>query len=174
MAGHLPGGPVAGTSQGTATGLPGGWPGRRVITVMLLAAAALDLARCGVAVLSARPVGLTVGLVVAGVAAAGLSLRIAYACGSRRRWAAWAALLIGAASGPQAAASGFHSLYTIPDLATAALGVVLAVAVLATVGRSSPAQQVPGTSCTSGGHPDAGPGGRRTPPVLFRRSGSFY
>jgi hypothetical protein len=168
MAGHLPGGPVAGTSQGTATGLPGGWPGRRVITVMLLAAAALDLARCGVAVLSARPVGLTVGLVVAGVAAAGLSLRIAYACGSRRRWAAWAALLIGAASGPQAAASGFHSLYTIPDLATAALGVVLAVAVLATAGRTGPAGLSPAGSCASGAPVEAGCDARRTPPPTFR------
>jgi hypothetical protein len=156
MAGQLPGGPVAATGQGLATGLPGGLPGRRVIAVLLLAAATLDLARCGVAVTSVRDAGATAGLVAAGVAAAVLSLRTAQACESRRRWPAWAAVLIGAASGPQAAASGFHSPYTIIDTATAALGVVLAVAVLATVGRSSPAQQVPATSCTSGGHPDAG------------------
>jgi hypothetical protein len=164
MAGHLPGGPVAGTGQGMATGLPGGWPGRRVITVLLLAAAALDLSRCGVAVLSARPVGPTIGLVLAGLVAAGLSLRIAYACGSRRRWAAWAALFIGAASGPQAAASGFHSLYTIPDLATAALGVVLAVAVLATAGRTAPAGPS-AVACASGGPAAAGCDAGRIPPT---------
>ena len=54
-----------------------------------------------------------------------------------RRWSGWAALLIGAASGPQAAASGFHAPYTIPDTATAVLGVLLAVAVLATAGQDS-------------------------------------
>jgi hypothetical protein len=45
-------------------------------------------------------------------------------------------LLIGAVSGPQAAASGFHGPYTIPDTATAALGVLLAVTVLATAGAA--------------------------------------
>jgi hypothetical protein len=52
-----------------------------------------------------------------------------------QRWAAWAALLIGVASAPQASASGFHDPYTIPDVATAALGVLLTVAILATAGR---------------------------------------
>jgi hypothetical protein len=138
MAGQLPGGPVAATGRGRATDLPGGRPARRVIAVLLLGAAALDLSRCGVAVASARDVGPMVGLVVAGLAAAGLSLWTAHACGSRRRWPAWAALLIGAASGPQAAVSGFHPPYTIPDTATAALGILLAVAVLATAGRTRP------------------------------------
>jgi hypothetical protein len=126
-----------------------GPPARRVIAVMLLAAAVLDLARCGVAVASARHDGPTVGLVVAGVAAAGLSLRTAHACGSRRRWPVWVALLIGAASGPQAAATGFQSPYTIPDTATAALGVLLAVAVLATAGRTGPTGPSPEGSCSS-------------------------
>jgi hypothetical protein len=54
----------------------------------------------------------------------------------RPRWAIWAALLTGAASAPQAAGSGFSTPYTIPDTATAVLGVLLAVAVLATVGRT--------------------------------------
>ncbi len=80
MTGQLPGGPVAATGQGMATGLPGGLPGRRVIAVLLLAAGTLDLARCGVAVASARDAGATAGLVVAGAAAAGLSLRTAQAC----------------------------------------------------------------------------------------------
>ncbi len=173
MTGQLPGGPVAATGHGRATGLPGGQPGRRVIAVLLLAAAVLDLARCGVAVASARAVGLAVGLVVAGLAAAGLSLWTAHACGSRRRWPAGAALLIGAASGPQAAVSGFHPPYAIPDTATAALGILLAVAVLATAGRTGPGWTgpttgptgpFPGGSCTSGGQAEAGCDGRRTPP----------
>jgi hypothetical protein len=124
-------------------------PGRRLIAVLLLAVALLDLARCGVAVASARHDGPTIGLVVAGATTAMLSLRTAHAYESRRRWPAWAALLIGAASGPQAAASGFHSPYTIVDTATAALGVVLAVAVLATAGRIRPSGPFPERSCTS-------------------------
>jgi hypothetical protein len=152
LAGQLSGRPVAAPGQGRATGLPGGRPARRVIAVLLLGAAALDLSRCGVAVASARDAGPMAGLVMAGLAAAGLSLWTAHACGSRRRWPAWAALLIGAASGPQAAVSGFHPPYTIPDTATAALGILLAVAVLATAGRTRPTAPIgpfPAGSCTS-------------------------
>ena len=54
----------------------------------------------------------------------------------RPRWAGWAALLISVASAPQAAVSGFRSPYMIPDTATAALGILLAVTILATVGRT--------------------------------------
>ncbi|HEY2278557.1 MAG TPA: hypothetical protein VGI00_09385 [Streptosporangiaceae bacterium] len=151
-----------------ATGLPGGLPGRRVIAVLLLVAATLDLARCGVAVASARDAWATAGLVFAGVAAAVLSLRTAHAYESRRRWPAWAALLIGAASGPQAAASGFHYPYAITDTATAVLGVMLAVAVLATAGRAGPARRFADASCTSGGHPEAGWDGRLAPPTTLR------
>jgi AAA domain len=50
-------------------------------------------------------------------------------------------LLTGAASAPQAAVSGFSTPYTIPDTATAVLGVLLAVAVLATVGRTGVSKQ---------------------------------
>jgi hypothetical protein len=46
-------------------------------------------------------------------------------------------------SAPQAAASGFHAPYVIPDTATAAIGILLTVAVLATAGR--PGQPGPGT-----------------------------
>jgi hypothetical protein len=152
-----------------------GLPGRRVITVMLLAVAVLDLARCGVAVASARYDGPTIGLVVAGAAAAVLSLRTARAYESRRRWPAWAALLIGAASGPQAAASGFRSPYTIVDTATAALGVLLAVAVLASAGRTGPTGPFPAGSCPGRGHSPGEPGcleagsdGHRTPPTALR------
>jgi hypothetical protein len=61
------------------------------------------------------------------------------------RWAVWAALLTGAASAPQAAVSGFSTPYTIPDTATAVLGILLAVAVLATVGQTG----VPGDDTQS-------------------------
>jgi hypothetical protein len=54
-----------------------------------------------------------------------------------------AALLIGAASAPQAAMSGCHGPYTIPDTATAALGVLLAVAVLAAAGAAGQPGQNP-------------------------------
>ena len=148
MAGPLPRGPVADAGPGMAPPA-NGLAGRRVIAVLLLAVAVLDLARCGVAMASARPDGPTIGLVVAGAATAVLSLRTAHAYENRRRWPAWAALLIGAASGPQAAASGFHSPYTVVDTATAALGVVLAVAVLATAGRIGPTGPFPERSCTN-------------------------
>ena len=74
-------------------------------------------------------------MVTAGLAAAALTARTARGCRAGRGWAGWAALLIGLASAPQAAVSGFRSPYLIPDTATAALGVLLAVTVLATAGR---------------------------------------
>jgi hypothetical protein len=57
-------------------------------------------------------------------------------------------LLIGAASAPQAAMSGFHVPYTIPDTATAVLGVLLTVAVLATAGRAGQPAEGAETPCT--------------------------
>ena len=107
-------------------------PGRHLIAVMLLTAAVLDLTRCGLVLAAARHPAPTAGLAAAGLAAAVLSARTARGCQACRRWAGWAALLIGAASAPWAAMSGFHGPYTIPDTATAALGVLLAVAILAT------------------------------------------
>lgn len=107
---------------------------RRLIVVMLLAAAALDLTRCGLVMMAARHPA-TAGLVAAGLAAAALTARTALGCQAGQRWAGWAALLIGAASAPQAAASGFRGPYTIPDAATAALGMLLAITLLATAGR---------------------------------------
>lgn len=107
-------------------------PARRLIMVMLLAAATLDLARCGIVLATARHAGPAAGLLLAGAAAAMLSLWTARGCHGGRRWSVWAALLIGVASAPQAAATGFRLPYTLPDSATAALGVLLAVAVLAT------------------------------------------
>jgi hypothetical protein len=123
--------------------------GGHLIAVTLLAAAALDLARCGLVLVTARQPAPTAGLVAAGLAAAALSTWAARECRGGRRWSGWAALLIGAASGPQAAASGFHAPYTIPDTATAVLGVLLAVAVLATAGQDSQTGNHPQTPCAT-------------------------
>jgi hypothetical protein len=122
-------------------------PGRHLIAVMLLTAALLDLTRCGLVLTAARHPAPTAGLAAAGLAAAVLSVRTARGCRAGRRWAGLAALLIGAASTPQAAMSGFHGLYTIPDMATAALGVLLAVAVLATAGAAGQPGQYTENPC---------------------------
>jgi hypothetical protein len=116
-------------------------PIRRVTAVMLLAAAILDLTRCGLVMGTVRQAGAAVALLSVGLAAAAFSLWAARGCRRGARWSGWAAFLIGAASGPQAAASGFHAAYTIPDIATAALGVLVAVGVLATAGRCTTNQQ---------------------------------
>jgi hypothetical protein len=108
---------------------------RRLIVVMLLTAAALDLTRCGLVMAAARYPAPTAGLVTAGLAAATLTARTARGCRAGHRWAGWAALLIGVASAPQAAASGFRSPYMIPDSATAVLGILLAITILTTAGR---------------------------------------
>ena len=105
----------------------------RLIAAMLIAAAALDLTRCSLVLMTFRHVVPTVGLVAAGIGAALVSATAARAYLAGQRWAAWAALLIGVASAPQASASCFHNPCTIPDVATAALGVLLSVAILATV-----------------------------------------
>jgi hypothetical protein len=111
---------------------------RSLIAALLLTAAALDLTRCGLVLATARPSAPAAGLVAAGLAAAALSSWTARGCLARWRWPPWAALLIGAASAPQAAASGFAAPYTVPDVTTAALGIVLAVTVLATAGIRGP------------------------------------
>jgi hypothetical protein len=121
---------------GTAPPAGDSWLGRYLIAVMLLTAAALDLTRCGLVMAAARHPVPTTGLITAGLAAAALTARTARGCRSGRRWAGWAALLIGAVSPAQAAASGFHGLYAIPDTATAVLGILLAVTLLATAGRT--------------------------------------
>jgi hypothetical protein len=134
MTSGLPGGTRAVNTDGTAEPVAATLPSRRVTAVLLLAAAALDLTRCGLAVATIRPVGEVTMLVSAGLAAAGISLWTAHRCKRGARWSGFAAFLIGAASAPQAAASGFNAAYTIPDAATAALGVLVAVGVLATAG----------------------------------------
>ena len=127
----------------TATDADGGNPApsarsqgvRYLIVAMLVTAAALDLTRCGLVLAAARHPAPAAGLVTAGLAAAALTARIARGCQGGQRWAGWAALLIGGASAPQAAVSGFGGPYTIPDTATAALGILLAIIILATAGR---------------------------------------
>jgi hypothetical protein len=109
---------------------------RRLTVVMLLTAAALDLTRCGLVVAAARHPAPTAGLIAAGLVAAALTARTARGCQLGRRWAGWAALLIGTASAPQAAVSGFRGPYIVPDTATAALGILLAIIILTTAGRS--------------------------------------
>ena len=129
-------------------------PGRHLIAVMLLTAAVLDLTRCGLVLAAARHPAPTAGLAAAGLAAAVLSVRTARGCQADRRWAGLAALLIGAASAPQAAMSGFHGPYTIPDTATAVVGVLLAVAVLATAGAAGqPGHDEPQMPLTGDQHP---------------------
>jgi hypothetical protein len=137
MNGHLPG-HIAAPRADAGPSAPGteGRPARRLIVVLLLTTAVLDLTRCGLALVTMRHPASAGWLVVAGLAAAALSSGTARGCLAGRRWPAWAAVLIGAASAPQAAASGFGAPYTIPDAATVALGILLAVTVLATAGRA--------------------------------------
>jgi hypothetical protein len=139
---------AAGADGGKAAPAARSRPGRHLLAVMLLTAAALDLTRCGLVLAAAHHPVPTAGLVAAGLAAAVLTVRTARGCQVGRHWACWAALLIGAASAPQAAASGFHGPYTIPDTATAVLGVLLAVAVLATAGAAGRPGQYTENPCT--------------------------
>ena len=117
--------------------------GRRLIVMLLLNAAALDLTRCSLVLAAARHPAPAAGLAAAGLAAAALTARTARGCQVGQRWAGWAALFIGTMSAPQAAASGFRAPYTIPDTATAAVGILLAITVLATAGRTDRRETTP-------------------------------
>jgi hypothetical protein len=125
-------------ADGAAAPIASRLPSRRVTAVLLVAAAALDLTRCGLVAATVRQVWEAAMPMSAGLAAAAVSIWTARGCHRGARWSGWAAFLIGAASGPQASASGFGASYTIPDAATAVLGVLVAVGVLATAGRGSP------------------------------------
>jgi hypothetical protein len=117
--------------------------GRRLIVTLLLTAAALDLTRCSLVLAAARHPAPAAGLAAAALAAAAMTARTARGCQAGRRWAGWAALLIGAMSAPQAAAAGFRAPYTIPDTATAVAGILLAITVLATTGRMDRRETTP-------------------------------
>jgi peptidoglycan/LPS O-acetylase OafA/YrhL len=146
--------PDAGADPRSGTPTVGSRAARGLIAVLLLATAALDLARCGLIMATARHPDPAAGLVAAGLAAAALSSWTARGHLRGRRWPAWAAVLIGAASAPQAAAAGFGAPYTIPDTATAVLGILLAVTVLATVGLTSPEQDTENPCATNRRSPD--------------------
>lgn len=137
----LPPWDAAGLDSRAASAAADNTHSRPLVAVMLLGAAALDLTRCGLVLATARHLAPAAWLIAAGLAAAAASLGAAHGCRGGRRWSAPGALLIGAVSAPQAAASGFHPPYAIPDTATAVLGVVLTVAVLATAGRPGWVQQ---------------------------------
>ena len=124
-----------GRPASAAVGSPAG---RRLIAPLLIAAAVLDLTRCSLVLVTFRHPAAAAGVVAAGIGAAGLSLTTARGCRAGQRWAVWTALLIGAASAPQASASGFRTPFTFPDTATAVLGVLLTVAILATVKSAAP------------------------------------
>jgi hypothetical protein len=80
---------------------------RRLIAVLLLATVTLNLARCGLILATTRHLAPAARLVAAGLAAAMASGWTARGHLRGRRWPRWAAVLIGAASAPQAAAAGF-------------------------------------------------------------------
>lgn len=146
----------------------GARPGAILITVLLITAAALDLGRCGIVLVTARHGPPAAALVTTGLGAAALSLAAAGGACRRRRWAGWAALLIGAASAPQAAAIGFRDLYAVPDTATAAVGILVMVAVLATAGPAWPSGHVAGNPCRWAGGPSHAAG--QTPDSARRAS----
>ena len=134
--GRLPGHASAAAADGAAGPVANRLPARRVSAVLLLAAAAMDLTRCGLVAATARQAWEAAMPMSAGLAAAAVSIWTARGCRRGARWSGWAAFLIGAASAPQASAFGFRAAYAIPDGATAVLGVLLATGVLATAGRA--------------------------------------
>jgi hypothetical protein len=139
--------PAAAAAPRTASPAAGSPTGLRLIAAMLVAAAVLDLIRCGLVLMTFRHPAPSTWLVVAGIGAAAVSVLAARGYRAGQHWAAWAALLIGVASAPQASASGFHDPYMIPDAATAAVGVLLAVAILATVGHAGTPAHPSESSC---------------------------
>ena len=132
--GCLPGDAPAAAADGAARPVANTLPARRVTAVLLLTAAVMDLTRCGLVAATVRQAGEAALPMSAGLAAAAVSIWTARGCRRGARWSGWAAFLIGAASAPQASASGFSAAYTIPDGATAVIGVLVAVGVLATAG----------------------------------------
>ena len=164
-------GAAAAAAPGTAPPAAGRPPGLQLIAAMLIAAAALDLTRCSLVLITFRHLTTfrhlapAAGLVAAGIGSAALSVTAARGYRAGQRWAGRAALLIGVASAPQASASGFDSPYVIPDVATAALGVLLTVAILATAGRAGQPVRYLEVPCVlpRDGCPGVTPGSAMTP-----------
>ena len=119
-----------------------------LIAVMLLTAAALDLTRCGLVLAAARHPVPTAELVAAGLAAAVLSRA------DRARMPGRPALgMLGRIAdrrrvGPAGGRVRLPRPVYDPDTATAALGVLLAVAVLATAGAAGRPGQYTENPCT--------------------------
>jgi hypothetical protein len=134
--GCLPGDVPSAAADGAAGPIANRLPVRHVTAVLLLAAAAMDLTRCSLVAATVRQAVEAAMPISAGLAAAAVSIWTARGCRRGARWSGWAAFLIGAASAPQASASGFSAAYAIPDGATAVLGVLVAVGVLATADRA--------------------------------------
>lgn len=144
-------------ARGASSVATRGGTGPRLIGALLISAAAMDLTRCSLVLLTLRHLVPGIFLVAAGIGAAALSVTTARGYRAGRRWAVLAALVIGVASAPLAAASGFRDPFTIPDMATAIVGIVLGVVILATVARGTPGHAVspctkspPGQLCGTG------------------------
>jgi hypothetical protein len=150
MSAHPPGSTPPARHRGAPAGARAS---RLLIAALLVTAAALDLTRCGIVLVTAPHGPPAAGLVAAGLGAAALTLAAARGCYGHRRWAGWAAAAIGAASAPQAAATGFRALYAVPNTATAIVGILLTVAVLATAGAAQPPAPPPGNRCPWPGDP---------------------
>jgi hypothetical protein len=110
----------------------------RFLPALLLTLALLDLTRCGLLIGSPQQ-SPGAALIAGSLAAAAASLLGARAYRESRPWSAVAALIIGLAAAPQAAAAGFRAPFTVPDLASITIGSVLAVAILtAGIGDAAP------------------------------------
>lgn len=105
-------------------------PTALVLAGLLGLAAVADLARCSIGLTREGGASATVLLFASGGVAAAVSVIIAGGAIRRRQWALWSAALIGIASAPQAAMTGFRSPYTVPDVATAVLGLLMTITVL--------------------------------------------
>jgi hypothetical protein len=109
--------------------------GRRLIAVLLLASAAMDLTRCGLTVMTARHPMPAYGLAAAGLAVAALSVPTVRGCQTGPRWAGWAAFR--GNPGWTACQRGAGAVRG-SDRRLAGIGITLAVIVLApTTGRST-------------------------------------
>jgi hypothetical protein len=105
--GHPPVDTPAAAVGGGAGPIVNSLPGRRVSAMLLLAAAALDLTRCGLVATTARQAGKAAVPVSVGLAVAVITLWTARGCRRGTRWSGLVAFLIGTGSAPQVAASGF-------------------------------------------------------------------
>ena len=78
--------PAAAAVPGTSSPAAGRPTGLRLIAAMLIAAAALDLTRCSLLLMTFRHVAPTVGLVAAGIGAAVVSVTAARGYRAGQRW----------------------------------------------------------------------------------------